>query len=374
MGLSAEIDRITNMILIGGAAMFILALAGGLLFYVGFKRKRRVKMEDIQTDYSMLKRMDSADYLKFDDIRDNMIIAERGTRFIAVISCRGFEFFSAHVTDRINAQNGYRGFIGTIVSPITYRIYSKSIDMEYTLQRYLDAQKQIEEKLFNLNEDYQELKKTLEQTDQEGQEAFRESGDALCLLEELERMKKQLESLNWRKFHIEDQIAYGRAISGNDVNPEQMETYVFDWTYRPMEYPVDLSEEEIYKEAKKKLNIMERSYIHALSMAGVKAHRCSTAEIIRMCRKHMRPLSAERYNIEEDFQKDAFFKEIISTDQKDALEQELASELAFGMEQAVFQAAVAVREDIVAGAMLPNGRERANEKREADFNEKIRAE
>ena len=344
MGLSAEIDRITNMILIGGAAVFILALAGGLLFYVGFKRKRRVKMEDIQTDYSMLKRMDSADYLKFDDIRDNMIIAERGTRFIAVISCRGFEFFSAHVTDRINAQNGYRGFIGTILSPVTYRIYSKSIDMEYTLQRYLDAQKQIEEKLFNLNEDYQELKKTLEQAEREGQEAFRESG------------------------------AYGKAISGDDVNPEQIETYVFDWTYRPMEYPVDLSEEEIYKEAKKKLNIMERSYIHALSMAGVKAHRCSTVEIIRMCRKHMRPLSAERYNIEEDFQKDAFFKEIISTDQKDALEQELVSELAFGMEQAVFQAAAAVREDIVAGAMLPNGRERANEKREADFNEKNQAE
>ena len=141
-----------------------------------------------------------------------------------------------------------------------------------------------------------------------------------------------------------------------------------------MEYPVDLSEEEIYKEAKKKLNIMERSYIHALSMAGVKAHRCSTVEIIRMCRKRMRPLSAERYNIEEDFQKDAFFKEIISTDQKDALEQELVSELAFGMEQAVFQAAAAVREDIVAGAMLPNGRERANEKREADFNEKNQAE
>lgn len=374
MGLSAEIDRITNMILIGGAAVFILALAGGVLFYIGFKRKRRVKMEDLQTDYSMLKRMDSVDYLKFDDIRDNMIISDHGTRFIAVIACRGFEFFSAHITDRINAQNGYRGFIGTIQSPVTYRIYSKSIDMEYTLQRYTDALKQMEEKLFNLNEDYQELKKALAQMEQEMKGAFQESGDALCLIAELERVKKQMESLSWRKFHIEDQIAYGKQISGDDVNPEQIETYVFDWIYRPMEYPVDLSEEEIYKEAKKKLNILERSYIHALSMAGVKAHRCSTADIIRMCRKHMRPLSAERYDIEEDLQKDGFFKEIISTDKKDALEQELASELAFGMEQAVFQAAAAVKKDIVAGAMLTDGHDHAYEKGDADFNEKIQAE
>ena len=116
MGLSTEIDRITNMVLIGGAAVFLLVLVGSLLFYIGFKRKRRVKMEDIQTDYSMLKRMDSVDYLKFDDILDDMIIADHGTRFIAVISCKGFEFFSAHITDRINTQNGYRSFIGTILS------------------------------------------------------------------------------------------------------------------------------------------------------------------------------------------------------------------------------------------------------------------
>lgn len=352
MGLSTEIDRITNMVLIGGAAVFLLVLVGSLLFYIGFKRKRRVKMEDIQTDYSMLKRMDSVDYLKFDDILDDMIIADHGTRFIAVISCKGFEFFSAHITDRINTQNGYRSFIGTILSPITYRIYSKSIDMGYTLHRYADAQKQIEEKLFNLNEDYQELKRALENMEKKHDGAFEENEDTLYFLEELEQIRKQMESLNWRRFHIEDQIAYGKQISGDDVNPEQMETYVFDWIYRPMEYPVDLSEEEIYKEAKKKLNIIERSYIHALSMAGVKAHRCSTSEIIRMCRKHMRPLSAERYNIEEDLQKESFFQEIVTTDKKDALEQELKSELAFGMEQAVFQAASAVKEDILTKAVL----------------------
>lgn len=353
MGLAAEIDKITNMVLIGGAVIFILALAGGLLFYIRFKKKRRVKMEDIQTDYSSLKRMDSTDYLKFDDIRDNMIISDRGTRFIAIISCKGFEFFNAHITDRINAQNGYRGFIGTILSPVTYRIYSKSIDMEYTLQRYTDAQRQIEEKLFNLNADYQDIKKALAQLKGELKEAFPESGDALYLIAESEQLKKQMESLEWRKFHIEDQIAYGKQISGDDVNPEQVETYVFDWTYHPMEYPVDLSEDEIYKEAEKKLNIMERSYIHALSMAGVKAHRCSTAEIIHMFRKHMRPVSAERYSIEGDPEKDAFFKDIISTDRKDALEQELASELAFGMEQAVFQAAKTVKEDMILKAAAP---------------------
>ncbi len=88
------IEQLTN---IARIILFILIviIALGLLIMVYFKKYKRknkaVEYDDI--DYSSYDRKDSVDLCKFEDIVDDMIITDNGTRFVGIIKVRGFDIF-----------------------------------------------------------------------------------------------------------------------------------------------------------------------------------------------------------------------------------------------------------------------------------------
>lgn len=351
MGLTDAINRLTLIIIVVFVIVLAIGIAVGVVFYFVFLRKRRAKMEDSETDYSGLERSDSKDYLKFDDIKDRMIIADNGTRFIAAIRCRGYEYYSAYIGERVNTQAGYRGFINTITTPITYRQYSKSVDLDYTNEKYKKAHRKIEEQLFVLNEDYQETKKTLEELKLVLGDKVSESEEVRMVLDSLEEKQKQIKNLEWRRFHLEDQMEYHAQISGNAAEPEATETYIFDWEYHPFDFPVDLSKEEVYQRAMKELSKKASSYIHALSAAGVKAMRCSSAELVEMCRRHMNPVSSDRYKLDfKNLEDNSFFKDILTTSLKDELDDEYADTMEYTMTKVLEDAAIEVQKKIIEDA------------------------
>ena len=46
-------------------------------------------IQEKQIDYESLNKFDSLDFCKFEDIKDDMIITNNGTRFVGVIKARG---------------------------------------------------------------------------------------------------------------------------------------------------------------------------------------------------------------------------------------------------------------------------------------------
>ena len=64
-------------------------------------------------DYSLLKRMDSEDYLKFDDIKDRMIICDGGYRFVAAVRGYGFDFYRSPAEVQAAVMQNFIGFINT---------------------------------------------------------------------------------------------------------------------------------------------------------------------------------------------------------------------------------------------------------------------
>ena len=111
MSLINDIVYWSNIILyvtIGGAA-----IVGLLMFYI-LKIRKPKKDQENDNKYTKFKREDAATYPPFDDIKDNMIIMENGTRFVAAIICKGFDFYSAHIAEQYGANKGYLGFINII--------------------------------------------------------------------------------------------------------------------------------------------------------------------------------------------------------------------------------------------------------------------
>ena len=327
MNLAEQIDRLTWIITIVAIVIF-LVIGLGIAYYWYYSRVLRKKRQtEEEVDYSTFDRKDAKEYAKYiDDIQDDMIITENATRFIGVISCRGFDFYSAHVAERYNAQSGFRAFINTLNNPITYRQYTRRVDMGHTLNNYMESLTKVTEKVFDMTQNYNDMKRNLNQMEKKlGSEKALEDPDYITLVDATEEARKQIENMEWRRFHLEDQIAYIKQLSEDYAPPSPSETYVFDWYYNPMDFPIDLSEEEVLERAKIELAKIASAKIHALAGAGVKARRCTTNELIDMCRLHLNPISGERFSM-EDVENSTFFEDITGTDMENELKEQFLKE------------------------------------------------
>lgn len=334
-GLASTINRITNIIIAGVIVLFVIAAVGGILFFRMYQKRRRERLsEEELTYYSQLRRYDAKAYAMFDDIKDSMIITDHGATFTGIVACRGFDFYSAHVAERISTQAGYRSFINMISQPITFRQYATEVNLSDTKALYKKAYDENEESLFNVNEDYLLTVKTMKDMEKEFGEQAIESPEYMQVVETVEKLQKQLENMKWKRFHLEDQMEYISQIEGASSDPQPHETYIFDWHYNPYDFPVDLTEEEIYERAIKELQSKGQAIIHALSSAGVKAHRCTTKELIDMFWRHNNPVSANKTKI-EDICDSAFFEDIVYTKDKDDLRKEYDETLAYDLMQSV---------------------------------------
>lgn len=330
MGLAQSIDRITVIIVIVAVIVAVIA-AGGIGYYWYYTRvlmKKRKKVEEV--DYSTFDKRDATTYLGFDDIRNDMIVTDNGRRFIGVIACRGFDLYSAHVAEQYNAQSGYRAFINTISEPISYRQYTTQVNMGHTLENYKENLDRVTTQLFNMTAEYKEMERNLKDMQKQlqeklGEEKALEDEGFNTLLDSMVELKKQIDNMDWRRFHIEDQIAYIEQISGVDAAPSPAETYVFEWVYNPLAFPMELTNEEIEERAQQELDKRAHAKIHALSGAGVKARRCTTNELIEMCRRHCCPISSERYRM-EDVEDSTFFEDITGTTAENELEEAYMAE------------------------------------------------
>lgn len=330
------IDKVTQILVIVLVILLSLFFVAAI-WYIRMKKKRkRTKLSDAGVDYQKLERRNALDYVKLEDIRDDMILTENNTRFIAVIRCQGFDFYYAHVAEQYAAQTGYRGFLNTINRPITYRQYTKAVDLEHTRHNYTEAYVKLRETLFHMSEDYKVAKQRL----QEKENARKEEGrkevrmETEYMLKHLIEMQREMEALEWRLLHIKDQLVYMGQLCEKSGTPVSLETYVMDWVYSPMDFPVELTEEEITEKAREELNRMVRQKINALSTAGVKACRCTTDELIDMVRRHFQPISSDRYKV-RDVRNSSYDMDITAMEGKEALKQRYEEELTMEIIQAV---------------------------------------
>lgn len=299
------LDQLNYYLTIFAIIFSIVMVISGVAYYFYKRGRKKRKLNEDHVDYSYFNRHDSVDYIKIDDIKDNMIILDNNTCFVGGIKCQGYDIYSAQLEEQASTAKNFMGFINTIKSPITYRQYSKNIDLECTISNYTAAHKRVEEKLYNVIEDIKDIKSVIDNSTMDESEinTYRKT------LKDLENQKTALEN---REFHLRDEIAQCEMYNGNRVQPELRETYFFDWTYSPFDFPVELSEKEIYERALQELEKKENMYRHALASCSVKARRCTTEELIEMNRSYSSPLSADRFRL-RDVLNSSYFTDIVTS-------------------------------------------------------------
>lgn len=314
------INKITSYVAVGAVILVLLAAAcvGAVIFV---RRKGKQKLQEDGKKYRNYETADAAEFIPIENIRDDMIVDEGGRRFLAVIKCRGSDFYKSNLAEKVRIKNSYVAFIQALTGPISYRQHGEDIDMGHTLKRYQAAYEKCLGETFQLTESYKEGKGLFDKIRGTGDSQEKELADYLV------KSQKKIEAYNWRLVHLESQMRYIEQVSGPANQQKALQAYVVEWESGAGVLTESLTEEELYRKASLELDKKCRSMIHQLSAAGVTAIRCKTPELIDMCRRHFRPVTGNRYTM-QDIMDSSFGEGIITTDEMDHMDEELDAELA----------------------------------------------
>lgn len=231
-------------------------------------------------------------------IEDGIIVTDNGKRFVAAITCRGLDFYNEGLAEQLSSMRGYQSFLNLVEKPMTYRLYSKAVDIDSSKNRYAAK-----------------IEETIDLFEQSGKE-LQFAKDRGASAEEIQELSDIVGRYKRRIDHLNEQMDYMEFYSGTDVVMDVTQDYIFDWTYEPGVNDVKLSATEIFIRAKRELNAIASQKIDALAQSGVKGRMCTQDEIIDMIRRHSKPLSAELYK-QRMVNSSSFEEDIVSSDSID---------------------------------------------------------
>ncbi len=299
--------------------IFVLIFAIFLLiffavFYMVYRRKQKPVDDNTSskknTDIASLDIKHLGDTKEFvrdiDDIIDGIIITDGYTRFISAIACRGINFYERNASEQLSVVNGYQRFIASIDTPITYRAYSKSLDISPVMNKYGTRLAELSAQAEYLEE---ELKSAQKHED----------------VSEVSAIQSALEIVRFQITHLEVQIEALDHYSNAEVIQDVTQDYIFDWIYSPSAYEVRHTKKERLELAKEELGQIANAKINALKESGVRAHVCSQGEILDMCRRLSQPIASEQLSMKQ-IETSSYYDDIMSSETSSILKSVIAEE------------------------------------------------
>lgn len=285
--------RSVQIIAVVLVVLLLLLAAAGFYFYK-FHRSR-VTEKDI--DYSTFKRLDSIEYVKFDDVAEDMVIADGKKRFIGGISCSGCEFRDLEDGEQLQVIRGYLSFINVLdTQSIQFWQMARDVNLDKMVLDYREQLKKMQERQYLLTLDYEEMKAESERLPDGEAERYEE------YYRTLRQLQKEITSIGYQVQQLRVQVEYLESVSGDKADPHLDQIYLFDWVYNELDFTQELSAADIYAKAERQLRNKTSAYISALHNCGIKARPLSGVEILEQMRRYTHPVSAAKFRVEDILQ------------------------------------------------------------------------
>ena len=84
-----------------------------------------------------MRKEDVFDFMEFDEISDNMIIQNKGTRYTMMIQCKGINYDLMSDVEQLSVEEGFITFLNTLTSPIQLYVQAQNLDLKGTIKVYL---------------------------------------------------------------------------------------------------------------------------------------------------------------------------------------------------------------------------------------------
>lgn len=141
-----------------GLTILVLGIAAIWLIRM---RKKSLKTKKAETEERGLFSQ-TDELVPIDEIGPGFIVTNGGKKFIVVLKCGGSDFYTKPIGEKVRVKNNYAAFISEFTSRVTYRIYGEDINMDGTVREYERILTELQDMLFETNEDYKALRKEFE--------------------------------------------------------------------------------------------------------------------------------------------------------------------------------------------------------------------
>lgn len=215
----------------------------GFLVYLHFKEKEPKKNKKSDLDSSngtssatSLNKQSIFNFMEFDNVEDNMIIQKNGNRYLMVIGCQGVNYDLMSSVEKNSVEEGFVQFLNTLRHPIQIYIQTRSINLENSLQVYKEKVKEVEDKYYRMQIQYEQMKNSGDYSEEQLAKSYFELTKQSNLYEygnsviqDTERMSLNNNILNKNYYII---VPYYAAEAGNDkLDKEEVKNIAFSELY-----------------------------------------------------------------------------------------------------------------------------------------------
>lgn len=168
MGSSEQLTSLLTILLVVSIlVLFILIIA---LIVISLKKKMKenevkvkkveeVKKEDKPKTTVQAKTYNAQDiknFLDFDEIKDNMIIQNKGKRMVMVVQCQGINYDLMSSVEKVSVEQGFVQFLNTLTRPIQLYIQARKVNLEESIIKYNKRLSTVESKFFKIKTQYEQ--------------------------------------------------------------------------------------------------------------------------------------------------------------------------------------------------------------------------
>lgn len=167
-------EQITNLLTILLAVSIVILFVLIIVFVViSLKKKMEEKEEKpkkVQTVKKEEKRRDAVqaksyttqdinNFLDFDEIKDNMIIQNKGKRMVMVIQCQGINYDLMSSIEKVSVEQGFVQFLNSITRPVQLYIQSRKINLGESIEKYNKRLTDVESRFYKAKLQYEQAEK-----------------------------------------------------------------------------------------------------------------------------------------------------------------------------------------------------------------------
>ena len=140
-----------SIILMGALMFSILALFILVIIFISLSLKKKKDNKELEEKATNVNPTDKASktlqvktyttndvksFLDFDEIKDNMIVQDKGKRYVMAIQCQGINYDLMSGMEKVAVEQGFVQFLNTLRRPIQLYVQSRKVNLEESLQNY----------------------------------------------------------------------------------------------------------------------------------------------------------------------------------------------------------------------------------------------
>lgn len=190
--------------------MLVILGAFGIFMFVFTKKqekkeqgndnaKSKSSSDNKKSNTKELKKEDVFNFMEFDEISDNMIIQNKGTKYTMMIQCKGINYDLMSDVEQLAVEEGFITFLNTLTAPIQLYVQAQNLDLKGTIKVYKEHVDKIRNEFEVINSEYNKINEAFDSTQDEINRIEKERNKTLNVYEYASDIVNYVERISLNK-------------------------------------------------------------------------------------------------------------------------------------------------------------------------------